>query len=213
MIEQDAKAHPNCSHTTMRQTHATLSKTENLTRIIRQCQGLPPVEVYSHKSESTGSNNTNNHNIYFEGRVNSTEGGGGGGGGNMIPFPGPPPSFPFFPAPGDGDVGGGQQRDLFSSLFEHVLGSVFGGLGGADGNDGGGFGGIFGGAFPPGGMPDFRHGGAAGDGAGRGGGGGQYAQQQEEQQPHHHHFPRPPHAYPYGNHKADPRDKEDVFEV
>ena len=99
-IEQDAKAHPNCSHTTMRQTHATLSKTENLTRIIRQCQGLPPVEIFSHKSESTGGNggqlNSNNHNIYFEGRVNSTEGGGSAGG-NMIPFPGPPPSFPFFP--------------------------------------------------------------------------------------------------------------------
>ena len=114
---------------------------------------------------------------------------------------------PMFPVPGLDDGGGGQggggggggvgAEDILASLFGHVLEGVFQGFAGNNGRvDGGGGGGggfesVFSGGFPFPMFPTEQP--------------GYDQQQQQQQQQPHSRIPRPPHSFPRGHHRADPR--------
>ena len=184
-IAQDKEGNPKCSYSTMRSHFSSFlngsSKAETLTRVIRNCEGQTPVEIFSHK-ESTG----NAHQADAPAAV-------------MPPQP-HTPQRPSFPLPG-GDAGGFGAEDVFAAIFAPIVEGILGG-GVQDGRGGGagvsGFGRVFGGAFPGGQLPPG------------------FSPAQDDPSASRsptYQYPRAPHAYPRGQHRADARGESDVTEI
>lgn len=129
-IAEDRAENPGCSYSTLRSSASSwvngASRAETLTRIIRQCQGQAPVEIYTHQETNDGGAQAAGASQRPSQPALPAPGGGGGNPwGELVPVP---------PAGGGGNGG----RDLFSGLVEEafagILGGIFGGLGGPGGH-------------------------------------------------------------------------------